>query len=604
MFCRNCGKQIPDGCAFCIECGTKLEGATSSQVLSPAPTTVSSQVLSPASAVMPTPAPVPVTTPAGKPPKKKKTGLIVALILIFVFVAAAVVGVFLFLNSDSRKFDKLLASAEELIDDEEYEDAVDVLEEALEIKEDDEDAIDLLIEAYEAMAEAYEEDGKYDKAEKIYKKIDKLTGEDDSDKKPGKEQVQAVPSDGKVLNIYSWNDEFQRRVKDHYPGYEEIDYSTGRIGDVTVRWNITPSYDNAYQNYLDSTLRKQRDAAADDKIDIFLVEADYALKYVDSEYTLPISSLGITQNDIADQYKYTQEIVTDSNGVLKALSWQGCPGILYYNREIAKEIFGTDDPAVVQANLKDWDTFLSTAQYMRNAGYSMVSSVYDTYRTYENNRSSKWVVDGKINIDANIMKWVDDSKYLVDLGVAGTHDLWTDAWSKGFYPEGNVFCYLGPAWMINFSMASDVNGSLANIGGWAGTEGPQASFWGGTWICAATGTDNAELIKDIMLKLTTDTELMKGIVMKDDDFVNNASAMNALCQSDYRSNCMGGQNPLPMYCANAHKLDMSYVCAYDQGINEEFQKAMRGYFEGTLTKEEALELFYRGVIEKYPELSK
>ena len=86
--------------------------------------------------------------------------------------------------------------------------------------------------------------------------------------------------EGKVLNIYCWNEEFKSRLTSHYPGYTEVDGTTGTIGDVTVKWNITPSDDNAYQNNLDSTLLKQADAAADDKIDLFLIEADYALKYV------------------------------------------------------------------------------------------------------------------------------------------------------------------------------------------------------------------------------------------------------------------------------------------------------------------------------------
>lgn len=53
---------------------------------------------------------------------------------------------------------------------------------------------------------------------------------------------------------------------------------------------------NAYQNNLDEALLKQKDAAAGDKIDIFLVEADYALKYVDTDYTMPIKDLGITDS--------------------------------------------------------------------------------------------------------------------------------------------------------------------------------------------------------------------------------------------------------------------------------------------------------------------
>lgn len=414
----------------------------------------------------------------------------------------------------------------------------------------------------------------------------------------------AAEEDGKVLNIYCWNEEFKSRITDHYPGYEKVDATHGTIGDVKVVWNITPNDDNAYQNNLDTTLLAQESMAANDKIDIFLVEADYALKYVDTDYTMSVADLGITDADLVNQYQYTKDVVTDSNGNLKGVSWQGCPGALFYNREIAKEVLGTDDPTEVQKAVADWDTFNETAKKMKDAGYFMTSSVEDTYRVYSNNVTSKWVNDGKISIDENIMKWVDDSKELYDAGETGTHELWSDDWKKGFYPEGNVFCYFGPAWLVNFSMAADDEGSIANLGGWGAAEGPQGFFWGGTWICAAAGTDNAELVKDIMIQMTTNEEIMKEIVIKDDDFVNNKPAMEAMAEdANYSSKVLGGQNPLAMYCAGAEKVDLSNQSAYDQACNEEFQSAIKNYFEGNATLEEALDLFYKAVQEKHPELT-
>lgn len=414
----------------------------------------------------------------------------------------------------------------------------------------------------------------------------------------------AEGEEGKILNIYCWNEEFKSRITDHYPDYKEVDATTGTIGEVTVKWNITPNDDNAYQNNLDATLLKQADAAADDKIDLFLVEADYALKYVDTDYTMPVKDLGITDEDLSKQYKYTKDIVTDSNGVLKGLSWQGCPGVIFYNRAAAKEVLGTDDPAEVQEYVKDWDTFNETAAKMTEAGYKITSSVNDSYRVYSNNVTTRWVTDGKITVDDNIMKWVDDSKALVDEGATGTAELWSDDWSKGFYPEGKVFCYFGPAWLVNFSMAADTEGSIGYEGGWGAAQGPQGFFWGGTWICGATGTDNASLVKDIMLKMTTDDAIMKEIVVDDDDFVNNTTVMDAMAEdTSYTSKILGGQNPLSMYCAGVETLNLSNLSAYDQGCNEEFQNAMKNYFEGKATKEEALDLFYKAVVEKYPELT-
>ena len=137
--------------------------------------------------------------------------------------------------------------------------------------------------------------------------------------------TEAATEEGKVFNIYCWNEEFKSRLTDHYPGYEEVDGTTGKIGDITVKWNITPSDDNAYQNNLDATLLKQADAAADDKIDLFLVEADYALKYVDTDYTMPVKDLGITDADLANQYQYTKDVVTDSNGNLRVFHGRAAP---------------------------------------------------------------------------------------------------------------------------------------------------------------------------------------------------------------------------------------------------------------------------------------
>mgnify|MGYP000011282100 FL=1 len=419
-------------------------------------------------------------------------------------------------------------------------------------------------------------------------------------------------NDGKTLNIYCWNDEFQSRITEHYSDYKKVDATHGKIGDIDVVWNITPNENNAYQNNLDETLLKQADASADDKIDLFLVEADYAPKYVDSDYTMSIKDLGITDSDISKQYKYTQDVVTDSDGNLKGLSWQGCPGVLFYNRAAAKEVLGTDDPDEVQKSVSDWDTFNATAEKMKAAGYKMTSTANDTYRVYSNNVSKKWVSDDKkIQIDDNIMKWVDDSKKLVDAGETGTADLWSDDWKKGFYPEGKVFSYFGPAWLVNFSMAADESGSIGNQGGWGAAQGPQGFFWGGTWICAAEGTDNADLVKDIMLKMTTDDDIMKDIVVKDDDFVNNSTVMDGLADGTimgkddkpYTSTVLGGQNPLPMYIAGVKTLDLSNLSAYDQGCNEEFQKAMKDYFEGNCSKDEAIGTFKKAVREKYPDLT-
>ncbi len=443
-------------------------------------------------------------------------------------------------------------------------------------------------------------------------------GAGDSSSSSSSSDGAAVSSEGQVLNIYCWNEEFKSRITDHYADYSETSSDLeenddgdvqgtveGKIGDVKVVWHITPSKDNAYQNALDEALLGQEDAAADDKVDLFLVEADYALKYVDADATMSVSDLGITDADIADQYQYTKDVMTDSNGVLKGLSWQGCPGGFIYNRDIALEVLGTEDPAEVQEAVKDWDTYLETANKMKAAGYKMTSTVNDSYRVFSNNVSKPWVdADKKIQIDDNIKKWVDMSKEMVDAGETTTEDLWSDAWKTGFYPEGKTFGYFGPAWLFNFCMAADEEGSVANSGRWGLCVGPQSFFWGGTWICGATGTDNADLVADIMKTMTTDETVLTEIVNDDDDFANNSKVMEQFANDEsYKSDILGGQNPNPIFCEGIKTVDLSNISSYDQGCTEKFQQAMKNYFDGNATYEEALEKFYSDVETTYPALS-
>ena len=423
----------------------------------------------------------------------------------------------------------------------------------------------------------------------------------------------STADEGKVLNIEVWNNEFPNRLAAHYPGFEPADKDDatkgGTINGVKVNFILTDNKDNGYQTKLDEDLAKQADAAADDKVDMFLIEADYALKYVDAEADVaePLKDLGITADDLSKQYKYTQDVVTDANGDIRASSWQACSAGLIYNREIAKKVLGSDDPETVQKAVADWDTFTKTAEEMKKAGYNMTATVNDTYRVYSNNVAGPWVQNGKVVVDDNIKKWVDDSKTMVDAGETTTNDLWSKEWSAGFKAPGDVFCYFGPAWLINFSMGNapdgEDDGSIAHAGGWGLTNGPQGYYWGGSWICAAQGTDNPALVKDIILKLTTDNDVMKEIAVDDSDCVNNKEVLAELAGDDSFGNAiLGGQNPYKMLADGAEKVDMSNISAYDQGCNEEFQKAMKNYFDGNASYDDALAQFNKAIVEKYPDL--
>ena len=94
------------------------------------------------------------------------------------------------------------------------------------------------------------------------------------------------------------------------------------------------------------------------------------------------------------------------------------PGLLVYRRDIAKDVFGTDDPEEVGKKMKDWDTAKATAEELKAKGYYTFASYADTFRLYGNNISDSWVKDGdtKVTVDPMIMQWINDSKEWLDAG--------------------------------------------------------------------------------------------------------------------------------------------------------------------------------------------
>lgn len=407
---------------------------------------------------------------------------------------------------------------------------------------------------------------------------------------------------GKVLNIYVWNDEFPARFNDYY--------KAKLPADVKVNFVQTPNQGNAYQNKLDEALLAQDKAKANDKVDLFCVEADYALKYVESDATLDVyKDIGLTAKDTANQLQYTKDIMTSSKKALKGVSWQSTPAGMIYRRSIAKAVLGTDDPAAVQAQVSDMSKFKAVAAKMKAAGYTMVSGYDDMFRLYYDNMKSAFVKGNKIVIDPKINEWIADTKEFTDKGWNDKTSLWSTEWSANMKKNAKVFCFFGPGWFFDYSMAGNAEDNVGkkdgSYGDWAIVKGPAAFSWGGTWICAAKGTDNADIIKDVMLTLTCDKATLKKIAIEMNDCINNVDAMKEISASGYKNAFLGGQDNQAFYAANAAALSKAgNMSAYDQGMCEEIQGAMKDYFVGNVSLDKAWATFYTAILEKYPNLKK
>ena len=410
---------------------------------------------------------------------------------------------------------------------------------------------------------------------------------------PAAEAPAAEGGEGKVFNIYAWNEEFKGFFEKYYTVPEG----------VTVNWIITPSDNGAYQQKLDEALLNQANAADDEKVDLFLAEADYILKYVNADATQDITKLGVT--DFSNTYAYTVQAASDPNGVVKGVSFQCCPSALIYRRSIAQDVLGVSEPDEVQAKLDSWDKFNAVAADAKAKGYYMTASFAETYRPFSNNCTSAWVdADGKLQFDPQIEAWIAQTEDFVNNGYTLTAGVWDQEKNDQMFADGKTMCFFGPAWYFNFCMGNAQDPEKGCSGDWAICEGPAAHFWGGTWLLAPAGTDNPSMVADIMNTFINDEEVCSALVANEAQFSNN-QAVNAKFAEDpnYGNAFLGGQNDVAVFSAMTDNIVWENHTIYDQLLNEGLQSNLQEYFKGTVDKETALKNFYNYVNETYPAIT-
>ena len=115
--------------------------------------------------------------------------------------------------------------------------------------------------------------------------------------------------------------------------------------------------------------------------------------FYDAGFFEDLNQAPYNAQDYADQIvDYVWKVGQDSEGIQRAISYQITPAGIYYRRDIAKEVFGTDDPDEVgKISLRIIPTILDTAQKLKDAGYRIFSSDAEMGVF---SGDSAWVVDG------------------------------------------------------------------------------------------------------------------------------------------------------------------------------------------------------------------
>ena len=399
------------------------------------------------------------------------------------------------------------------------------------------------------------------------------------------------PVDNSIIYVYSWNTELGERLeyfKDKYPQYaDKVKFENLGLGGIfrcSCRY-----YEAAYQK-------------GGQKVPSIVAMDEGVTKYfMSSDMFVNMDSIGITQKDYSNAFQYTIDHAP-VNGKLKRLCWQATPGCFVYRTDIAQKVLGTSDPAKVQTYVKDWDTFMQTAEKMKQAGYKMVSGPKEIQNAALADRKSAWVNDGTVTIDPAVDKYLELAMQLIDNGYTNKNDPWTDGWQRDF--TGDVFGYFGCPWFVYWSINDEESGS-ATAGKRNICAGPSAYNWGGTYLSVTDKCPNKELAALVLKTLCCDTDVMYKIQDETLDFVNNKAAVQKMIANGKGATpILGGANPLQTWYNVAVKVDGSKATQYDSVFEGYLYTLIDGYENGYNESKDNMKSMLKAMIKDgYPNLT-
>lgn len=430
------------------------------------------------------------------------------------------------------------------------------------------------------------------------------SGSSSAGESSSKEVAKEVTDDPnvKVINLWSFTDEVPKMLEKYKELHPDFPYE--------IKSTIIATTEGAYQPALDQALA----SGGADAPDIFCAEGAFVLKYTQGDaakYAAAYKDLGIDVDNLlkeAEIAQYTVDIGTNPDGELAGLGYQATGGAFIYRRSIAKDVWGTDDPATIKEKIgPGWDKFFAAAADLKAKGYGISSSDGDMWHAVENSSEKGWIVDGKLNIDPKREAFIDYSKKLMDNDYHNDTRDWNDAWFADMKDAGakKIFGFFGPAWLINYVLAGNSGGTKpgeGTYGDWAVCESPVGFFWGGTWVLANKDTKVPSAVGDIIKWITLDSSetglqylWANGTLNGPGGTKDTVASATVMKKSDGALEFLGGQNMFDVFVPAGEYANGKNLTQYDETINTYWRDQVREYTAGNKTREEAIATFKQNV---------
>lgn len=356
--------------------------------------------------------------------------------------------------------------------------------------------------------------------------------------------------------------------------------------------------------------------------DIIVGEPQMLGNFYEAGYFEDLNQAPYNAQDYADQVvDYVWQAGQDENGIQRALSYQITPAGIFYRRDIAKEVFGTDNPDEVGKLFADYDAIRETGEKLKAAGYKIFASDGETMYWAGD---EAWVVDGKLNLSQSRLDYMDlcvdlyqndmtayvaswsTTWYNAMAGEIPVIDADTNVWDDASVEEAakesgkttQVFAYGLPTW--GTLVLRDSVGELS--GQWGVCAGPGYAFGGGTFVGISALSERKELAWDFIKYCTLNEDTLNWWVdFSEGDIVSYLPVLEQ--HKDDENPVYGNQKLYEFFLEQAQGIDYSKITKYDDAIKVAWGDAITAVKTGEKTKEEAIDNFYDVVASTYPELT-
>lgn len=386
-----------------------------------------------------------------------------------------------------------------------------------------------------------------------------------------------------TLEVWGWTTDPEYQIEAFEKAYPNVTVNYTMIG---------TDYDTKMQTIVDNRTEGP---------DVFYADVKTVKNYIESDAweTLTDDPYNI---DVSDSEDYTVKLGSDSDGNVKALSYQATPGGFCYKRDLAKKYLGTDDPDEISEMLSTTEGMLDVAEKLKegsNGETHMFASYKDLWQFANYGmRSLAWVDGDKFQMDDYIPEFFDLAKTVRDNGYDAKIDTWSEAWYASC-ADDSVFGYAEPTWGLQYVIQT---GAPDSEGNWGLASMPAAYFNGGSYLGIYQESQNKELAAEYVKFVCTNKDFLAQYAKDKGDYTSLKSVNKEIADGGYEEPWCAGQNTFKFFSDQMDKINTDIVTKYDDTIGNLMLNNVDLYLNGQLDKDAAIAQFKDDVASNYRRL--